>query len=67
MPQTPHIEKHFTGSQTIRDLVIGMADGVILGKGTVKIKVLPGALWVIAPAGHFPALPTNEFWGSHQR
>jgi len=31
------------------DLVIGMADGVILGKGTVKIKVLPGALWVIAP------------------
>jgi len=49
MPQTPHIEKHFTGSQTIRDLVIGMTDGVILGKGTVKIKVLSGALWVIAP------------------
>jgi vacuolar iron transporter family protein len=28
MPQTPHIEKHFTGSQTIRDLVIGMSDGL---------------------------------------
>jgi vacuolar iron transporter family protein len=28
MPQTPHIEKHFTGSQVIRDLVIGMSDGL---------------------------------------
>ncbi len=28
MPQTPHAEKHFTGSQTIRDLVIGMSDGL---------------------------------------
>jgi vacuolar iron transporter family protein len=28
MPQTPHTEKHFTGSQTIRDLVIGMSDGL---------------------------------------
>jgi vacuolar iron transporter family protein len=28
MPQTPHIEKHFTGSQTIRDIVIGMSDGL---------------------------------------
>jgi vacuolar iron transporter family protein len=28
MPQTPHIERHFTGSATIRDVVIGMADGL---------------------------------------
>jgi vacuolar iron transporter family protein len=28
MPQTPHIEKHFTGSDTIRDIVIGMSDGL---------------------------------------
>jgi VIT1/CCC1 family predicted Fe2+/Mn2+ transporter len=28
MPQTPHIEKHFTGSETIRDIVIGMSDGL---------------------------------------
>ncbi len=28
MPQTPHIERHFTGSATVRDLVIGMADGL---------------------------------------
>lgn len=28
MPQTPHIERHFTGSAMIRDIVIGMADGL---------------------------------------
>lgn len=28
MPQTPHVEKHFTGSETIRDIVIGMSDGL---------------------------------------
>ncbi len=28
MPQTPHIEKHFTASETVRDVVIGMADGL---------------------------------------
>jgi VIT1/CCC1 family predicted Fe2+/Mn2+ transporter len=28
MPQAPHVEKHFTGSQTVRDLVIGMSDGL---------------------------------------
>jgi VIT1/CCC1 family predicted Fe2+/Mn2+ transporter len=28
MPQTPHIERHFTGTATVRDIVIGMADGL---------------------------------------
>ncbi|OWK46698.1 VIT1/CCC1 transporter family protein [Fimbriiglobus ruber] len=28
MPSTPHIEKHFTSSDTVRDIVIGMADGL---------------------------------------
>src|SRR5579872_4274945 len=28
VPATPHIERHFTGSQTMRDVVIGMADGL---------------------------------------
>jgi VIT1/CCC1 family predicted Fe2+/Mn2+ transporter len=28
MPATPHIERHFTGSQSVRDVVIGMADGL---------------------------------------
>ncbi len=28
MPQTPHVEKHFTSSETVRDIVIGMSDGL---------------------------------------
>jgi hypothetical protein len=28
MPQTPHVERHFTASATVRDIVIGMADGL---------------------------------------
>jgi VIT1/CCC1 family predicted Fe2+/Mn2+ transporter len=28
MPQTPHTEKHFTASATVRDVVIGMSDGL---------------------------------------
>jgi VIT1/CCC1 family predicted Fe2+/Mn2+ transporter len=28
MPQKPHIERHFTGSEIVRDIVIGMADGL---------------------------------------
>jgi vacuolar iron transporter family protein len=28
MPQTSHIEKHFTASETVRDIVIGMSDGL---------------------------------------
>ena len=28
MPQTPHIEKHFTSGEIVRDVVIGMADGL---------------------------------------
>lgn len=28
MPQTPHIERHFTSSEVVRDTVIGMADGL---------------------------------------
>jgi len=28
MPQTPHVEVHFTASEVVRDVVIGMADGL---------------------------------------
>jgi vacuolar iron transporter family protein len=28
MPRTPHIERHFTASDTVRDIVIGMSDGL---------------------------------------
>ncbi len=28
MPSTPHVETHFTASEVVRDIVIGMADGL---------------------------------------
>src|SRR5204863_7444987 len=28
MPQTPHVERHFTSGEIVRDIVIGMADGL---------------------------------------
>lgn len=28
MPTTPHIEKHFTATEAVRDVVIGMSDGL---------------------------------------
>jgi vacuolar iron transporter family protein len=28
VPSTPHIERHFSGSQTVRNIVIGMSDGL---------------------------------------
>ena len=28
MPQTPHVERHFRGGETVRDVVIGMSDGL---------------------------------------
>lgn len=30
MPSTPHIDKHFTSTETVRDVVIGMADGLTI-------------------------------------
>ena len=52
MPQTPHVEKHFTASETIRDIVIGMSDGL-----TVPFALAAGlsgavdASWIIITAG----------------
>ncbi len=28
MPQTPHVERHFTAGEVVRDVVIGMSDGL---------------------------------------
>jgi VIT family protein len=28
VPQTPHIERHFASSEAVRDIVIGMSDGL---------------------------------------
>lgn len=43
MPLTPHIEKHFTASDTVRDVVIGMSDGL-----TVPFALAAGLTGVIA-------------------
>lgn len=43
MPLTPHIEKHFTSSDTVRDIVIGMSDGL-----TVPFALAAGLTGAIA-------------------
>jgi len=43
MPQTPHIEKHFTAGEAVRDVVIGMSDGL-----TVPFALAAGLTGAIA-------------------
>lgn len=43
MPTTPHIEKHFTASETVRDIVIGMSDGL-----TVPFALAAGLTGAVA-------------------
>ena len=54
MPQTPHIERHFTASESVRDVVIGMSDGLTVPfalaaglAGTVR----PDQSWIVVTAG----------------
>ena len=46
MPQTPHVESHFTSSETIRDIVIGMSDGL-----TVPFALAAGLSGVVESTG----------------
>jgi len=46
MPQTPHVERHFTASEIVRDVVIGMADGL-----TVPFALAAGLSGAIQNAG----------------
>src|SRR5207247_11098874 len=46
MPQTTHIERHFTGSETVKDMVIGMADGL-----TVPFALAAGLSGAIVTTG----------------
>ncbi len=46
MPQTPHVEQHFTASATVRDVVIGMADGL-----TVPFALAAGLTGAISHTG----------------
>jgi len=46
MPQTLHLERHFTASEVVRDVVIGMADGL-----TVPFALAAGLTGAVASAG----------------
>ena len=46
MPQTPHIEKHFTSGDVVRDIVIGMSDGL-----TVPFALAAGLSGAVASSG----------------
>ena len=43
MPQTPHVERHFTSGEIVRDVVIGMSDGL-----TVPFALAAGITGAIA-------------------
>jgi VIT1/CCC1 family predicted Fe2+/Mn2+ transporter len=45
MPQTPHVERHFTASESVRDVVIGMSDGL-----TVPFALAAGLSGAVAAA-----------------
>ena len=48
MPQVSHIEKHFNASAVVRDVVIGMSDGLTVpfalaaGLAGVRLRVAAG-------------------------
>ncbi len=46
MPQTPHVETHFTASEVVRDVVIGMSDGL-----TVPFALAAGLSGAVAATG----------------
>ncbi len=46
MPQTEHVEKHFTASDTVRDVVIGMSDGL-----TVPFALAAGLSGAVTATG----------------
>ena len=46
MPQTPHVEKHFTASESVRDIVIGMSDGL-----TVPFALAAGLSGAVESSG----------------
>src|SRR6266496_901505 len=46
MPQTPHLERHFTAGAIVRDIVIGMSDGL-----TVPFALAAGLSGAVAANG----------------
>jgi vacuolar iron transporter family protein len=83
VPTIPHVEKHFTGSESVRDVVIGMADGLTvpfaLAAGlsatvsSTHIIVTAGLAEIAAGAiamglgGYLAARTDEEHYASEQR
>lgn len=51
MPQTPHVEKHFTASEVVRDIVIGMSDGLTVPFALAGLSGAVEATNIIITAG----------------
>src|SRR5580693_4076034 len=82
MPATPHIEKHFTAGEFVRDLVIGMSDGLTVpfalaaglsgAVASTKIIVTAGLAEIVAGAiamglgGYLAAKSDAEHYASER-
>ena len=83
MPATPHVEKHFTATETVRDVVIGMADGLTVpfalaaglaaAVSSTKIIVTAGLAEIVAGAiamglgGYLAARTVPNITGQNER
>ena len=82
MPATPHVEKHFTATEIVRDVVIGMADGLTVpfalaaglaaAVSSTKVIVTAGLAEIVAGAiamglgGYLAARTDAEHYGSER-
>jgi VIT1/CCC1 family predicted Fe2+/Mn2+ transporter len=82
VPTTPHVEKHFTATETVRDIVIGMADGLTVpfalaaglaaAVSSTKVIVTAGLAEIVAGAiamglgGYLAARTDAEHYGSER-
>ncbi len=83
MPQTPHVERHFTAGETVRDVVIGMSDGLTVpfalaaglsgAVASTRIVVTAGLAEIAAGAiamglgGYLAARSDAEHYASERR
>jgi VIT1/CCC1 family predicted Fe2+/Mn2+ transporter len=83
MPTIPHVEKHFLGSESVRDVVIGMADGLTVpfalsaglsaAVASTHVIVTAGLAEIIAGAtamglgGYLAARTNQEHFASEER
>jgi vacuolar iron transporter family protein len=83
MPATPHVEKHFLGSETVRDVVIGMSDGLTVpfalaaglsaAVSSTRVIVTAGLAEIVAGAiamglgGYLAARTDQEHFESEER